>query len=112
MRIAVFRDPEAPKMMKMFDRSLQQIHNTIQDLSDVVKVQRVHAHKLEMVDLKPLTEDVQLSLQDLLKETEARLVTDFSAVPALPFTKASLKSIFFNLISNALRYRAPTGCPR
>lgn len=41
-------------MMKMFDRSLQQIHNTIQDLSDVVKVQRVHAHKLEMVDLKPL----------------------------------------------------------
>ena len=111
MRIAVFRDPEAPKMMEMFDRSLQQIHNTIQDLSDVVKVQRVRAHKLEMVDLKPLTEDVQLGLQDLLLETEARIVTDFSLVPALPFTKASLKSIFFNLISNALKYRSANRVP-
>lgn len=97
--------------MAMLDRSLQQMHGTIQDLSDVVKVQRVRAHRLEMIDLKSLTEDVQPSLQDLLKETEARLVADFSAVPALPFTRTSLKSIFFNLISNALKYRAPNRAP-
>jgi len=111
MRVAEFRDPEAPRMMEMFDRSLQQIHSTIQDLSDVVKVQRARAHKLELIHLKSLAEDVQLSLQDLLMETEARMELDFSEVPELPFTRASLKSIFFNLISNALKYRAPNRVP-
>lgn len=110
-RVAEFRDPEAPRMVEMFDRSLQQIHNTIQDLSEVVKVQRAKAYKLEMIDLAPLTENVQLSLQDLQKETDARLLTDFSPGPALPFTKSSLKSILFNLISNALKYRAPNQVP-
>ncbi len=108
---AVFRDPEAPKMMQMFDKALQQIHNTIEDLSDVAKVQRVRAHKMEPIDLTSLAEDVQLSLQDMIKETEARIELDFSAVPTLLFTKANLTSIFFNLISNALKYRAHNRTP-
>ncbi|MHA6246422.1 PAS domain-containing sensor histidine kinase [Pontibacter sp. CAU 1760] len=111
IRVATFNDPDAPKMQAMFEKALRQIHTTIQDLSDVVKVQRIQADHMELVDLRTLTEDVQLGLQDLLQETNARLNLDFAEAPALPFTKSSLKSIIFNLISNALKYRAPDRAP-
>ncbi|MCJ8165495.1 PAS domain-containing protein [Pontibacter sp. E15-1] len=111
MRTAVFSDPEAPKMMEMFDKALQQIHNTIQDLTDVVRVQRTRSHKLESVDLKSLAEEVLLSLQDMIQETEARIELDFAAVPSLQFTRANLNSILFNLISNGIKYRIPNRPP-
>ncbi|MFD2246400.1 PAS domain-containing sensor histidine kinase [Pontibacter ruber] len=103
---ASFNDPDAPRMIDMFNKSLQQIHSTIHDLAEVVKVQRIDEREREQVQLEQLVEDVQVSIQDLLRDTRATIITDFSAAPGIAFIKANLKSIFYNLITNAIKYRA------
>lgn len=102
---ATFRDPDAPAMIHMFNKSLRQLHETIYDLSEVVRVQKQRERQLEQINLFELTEDVKLSIRDTLNETGANIIVDFSLAPTIPFTRSSLKSIFYNLINNAIKYR-------
>ncbi|QCR23738.1 PAS domain-containing protein [Pontibacter sp. SGAir0037] len=103
---ADFKDPDAPKMVAMFNKSLEQIHGTIHDLGEVVKVQKAKSKEQELVNLEELTENVKLSIQDMLKHSNATIITNFEAAPELAFSRSSLRSIFYNLISNAIKYRS------
>ncbi|GAB3193920.1 PAS domain S-box-containing protein [Pontibacter aydingkolensis] len=105
-RVAEFKDPDAPKMINMFNRSLHQIQNTIDELSEVVKVQKAGRKELEYLDLQAITQDVLENLQHHIEGTQASITTNFSAAPYLYFTRPGLKSILYNLISNAIKYKS------
>ncbi|WP_439881150.1 PAS domain-containing sensor histidine kinase [Pontibacter sp. MBLB2868] len=109
---AEFSDPEAPKMIGLFNKSLQQIHNTIHELSEVVKVQKTKRRDLEEVPIRAVVQDVALSLQNMITETYAQITTDFAEAPYVYFTKGSLKSVLYNLISNSIKYRAQDRTPQ
>ncbi len=106
IRDAQFKDPEAPQLIEMFNKSLRQLHNTIYDLSEVVRVQKSRDRELKDLSLQGTTDDVLTSLQDMLHESGTVVHTDFSEAPLVAFTRAGLKSILYNLISNAIKYRA------
>jgi len=108
---AEFRDPEAPAMIHMFHKSLNQLHETIHDLSEVVRVQKQKDREMKPVNLYDLLNDVSVSLQEVIRETGARIHADFSEAPAIIFARSSLKSIFYNLINNAIKYRSPDRVP-
>jgi signal transduction histidine kinase len=108
---AQFHAPDAEKLVVLFDKSLQQINTTIQDLADIVKVQKSHDRSQEMVPLAALTDEVSLSIQEMVKEAGAQVNTDFSAVPEVYFSRVHLKSIVYNLLSNAIKYRSPERPP-
>ncbi|MFD2513041.1 PAS domain-containing protein [Pontibacter locisalis] len=109
--MAEFKDPDAHTMIGMFNRSLQQIHNTIHDLSEVVKVQKTKKRDLEDLYFMEAVQDVTLSLQSMINDTNTQLITEFSEAPFVPFTKGSLKSILYNLISNSIKYRSHERSP-
>ncbi|RIJ37372.1 PAS domain-containing protein [Pontibacter oryzae] len=111
MNDATFNDPDAPKLIEMFNKSLKQLHNTIYDLSEVVRIQRTKDHKLDDIDLNETIKDVLTSVQDQIDSMGAKVSVDFSAVDKVPFTRSSLKSILYNLVSNALKYRSPDRMP-
>ncbi|KAA9340647.1 PAS domain-containing protein [Adhaeribacter soli] len=103
---ATFAAPDAEELMGMFHRSLTQINSTIQDLADIVKVQKNAEQNLEFVDLAKVTEEVKLSIQDMIKESDAQITTDFKPAPEVYFSHVNLKSVIYNLMSNALKYRS------
>ncbi|MFA1773486.1 PAS domain-containing protein [Rufibacter glacialis] len=108
---ATFHDPDAPLLINMFNKSLKQINATISDLAEIVKVQKeIDAHQ-EEIDLLELVDEVRLSIQDLIQNSGAQVTHDFSQVPQLFFSRVNLKSIFYNLISNAVKYRSPERPP-
>ncbi|UOQ51867.1 PAS domain-containing protein [Hymenobacter cellulosivorans] len=112
-RTAYFRDPDAMKLIVMFERALQQIHQTIHDLSDVVQLQRRHALvPAENVDLAALTQEVLGSMQEQSAALGAEFRLDFTAVPTVRFVRPNLQSILYNLLSNALKYSEPGRPPR
>ena len=110
-RSAHFSDPDAPRIIEMFNRSLRQLNDTIHDLSEVVKVQKTKERELEEIDLQQAANDVMLGLQDLLQDAGATVDTDFTQAPSVFLTRASLKSILYNLLSNAIKYRAHDRSP-
>ncbi len=112
-RTAAFADPEAPKLLAMFDRALAQIYTTIDDLGAIVRVQRpISVQEMEPVDLLALTDEVLASLQDMSARLRAEIVVNFAACSRLQAVRSHLQSVFFNLISNALKYADPARPPR
>ncbi|KAA9338192.1 PAS domain-containing protein [Hymenobacter busanensis] len=111
-RSARFTDPAAHRLVTMFEGALQQIHTTIRDLSAVVQVQRQHEQLVpELVELRPFAEEAIRSVQLRTDDTVAHFELDFAAVPALLFVRPNLQSIFYNLLSNALKYAHPERRP-
>ncbi|GAA4306184.1 hypothetical protein GCM10023183_21130 [Nibribacter koreensis] len=108
---ATFQDPDANLLIGMFNKSLTQIQGTIHDLAEIVKVQKnIDSHQ-EKVVLTDLVEEVKLSIQDLLQKNNAKVTTHLEEAPSLLFSRVNLKSILYNLVSNAVKYRSPQRTP-
>jgi PAS domain S-box-containing protein len=111
-RTAYFRDPDAVKLIDYFERALNRIFATIDDLSAIVQVQRQQQEvPIDLVDLTPLVAEVIASLQDQVSQSGAVFELDFTTCPVVPFVRANLQSVLFNLISNSLKYAAPDRPP-
>ncbi|MDQ2770345.1 MAG: PAS domain-containing protein, partial [Bacteroidota bacterium] len=112
-RTAYFRDPEAVKLVDFFERALARIFATIDDLSAIVQVQRLDREvPAEPLDLAALATEVLASLHDQIDQASAQVELDFVTYPVVEFVRPNLQSIFFNLLSNSLRYADPARPPR
>ncbi|MDQ4141483.1 MAG: PAS domain-containing sensor histidine kinase, partial [Bacteroidota bacterium] len=106
-RSAQFTAPDAEILISMFHKSLDQLQTTIRDLADIVQVQKNLDQHQEINSFAEITKDVQLSIQDMIKESGAQIITDFDPAPTIFFSSVNLKSIIYNLLSNAVKYRSP-----
>ncbi|TGE27341.1 PAS domain-containing protein [Hymenobacter metallicola] len=112
-RTAYFRDPDAIKLVSMFERALHQIYDTIYNLSELVQVQKLrHELPKEPVALEPLAREVLESIGEQLANVRAIVTTDFALAPVVEFVRPNLQSVLYNLVSNALKYAAPKRTPR
>ena len=106
--------PESPEVQPVLDLMLESVNRfqrTIDHLTDVSKLQKEHGHPIEAVNLAAVIRDVQLDLEPLIRATGAQLEIDVAAVPTVSFSEKNLRSVVFNLLSNALKYHAPDRAP-
>ena len=112
-RTATFHDPEAPRLLAMFERALAQIYATIDDLGAIVQVQRpASGQEMEPVELPALADEILASLRDQATRLRAEIRVNFTACPTVRAVRSSLQSVFFNLLGNALKYADPARPPR
>ena len=104
--------PEVQPVLGLMQESVNRFKRTIDHLTDVSKLQKEHGHPNEVVDLAAVIRDVQLDLEPLIRATQAQLEIDVQAVPTVSFSEKNLRSVVFNLLSNALKYHAPDRPPR
>jgi signal transduction histidine kinase len=100
-------DEEALLLPMMYE-ALQQLSTTIEDLAEVGQVQRDVHQPAETVVLTELTQEVLQTLQPQVQAARARITTDFAAAPTLTYSRANLRTILLNLLSNSLKYADPT----
>ena len=103
-------EPVQPLLALMQD-SVNRFKRTIEHLTDVSKLQKEHGRTAEAVDLAVVVRDVQLDLEPLVRAAGARFDVDLRAAPTVLFSEKNLRSVVFNLLSNALKYRAPDRPP-
>ncbi len=101
----------APALAHMFD-SVERFKRTIDHLTEVSKLQKEHAPASTALDLAAIVEDVRLDLAPLLRETNAELRVQLAGLPPVGFSEKNLRSVVYNLLSNALKYRHPDRRPR
>jgi signal transduction histidine kinase len=95
-----------PTLTRMLD-SVERFKRTIDHLTEVSKLQKEHTPATASVNLAAVVEDVRQDLLPLLQEAGAKLVVDVPTLPAIQFSEKNLRSIVYNLLSNALKYRSP-----
>ena len=104
--------PPVYNILGMLTRSVERFQHTIEQLSDVAKLQREHGLPLAPVPLAPVVQGVLLDLAPLLRSAGARLDLDLAEGVGVRFLEKNLRSVVYNLLSNALKYRAPARISR
>jgi PAS domain S-box-containing protein len=105
--------PEALQMAQvqqltgMMRESVDRFSKTIANLTDVVKLQKEYNGEAVLVDLAGVVEEVRLDLEPMIQAAQAELEVAIDACPAVRFSEKNLRSVVYNLLSNALKYRAP-----
>ncbi len=94
-------------LLTMMDKSIMRFKKTIEDLTDISKTQRSTDDLAENIELSELLDEVKESVSELIKKEEATLLSDFTEVDTVRFSPKNLRSVLYNLVSNAIKYRSP-----
>ncbi|MGI4734102.1 MAG: PAS domain-containing protein [Janthinobacterium lividum] len=98
-------------LLDRMQRSVERFQLTIAQLTDVAQLQRVPDQPAETVDLAALVKHLRFDLATDLATPGATLAVEVAACPHVSFAPQHLRSIVYNLLSNALKYRHPTRPP-
>ncbi len=104
---------DVQQIMRMMQGAVERFKKTIGNLTEITKLQNDHSSQdVASIDLAHLVQDVVLDLEPLMKETNAQLDIDVANCPVISFSEKNLRSIVYNLVSNAFKYRAPDREPK
>ncbi len=99
------------KLIEMINQSIQRFRNTIQDLTEIAKVQKTFQEETSSVNFNEIIEDVKSSIHELISGSQAQIFVE-AEHPDINISRKNLKSIVYNLISNAIKYSDPERPPR
>ena len=103
--------PLVPRLLGMMDGAVARFRETLAHLTDVSKLQQADGPAAEAVDLPALVRAVRLDLAAEIAATGATLTIAVADCPTVQFAPKNLRSIIYNLLSNALKYHAPDRPP-
>jgi PAS domain S-box-containing protein len=104
--------PEAETQMKEYlVTSVKKLDDVIKDLNHILQIKSNVSEEKETVHFSELLADIQLSIDSLVRKEGVQFITDFKEVDEMITLKSYLYSIFFNLISNSIKYRSPQTAP-
>lgn len=85
--------------------------DVIKDLNTILRVKNEGNQSKEVVSLDQLVASITSSIQHLIQKDDVQVVTDFEAAPAFYTVRTYVHSIFYNFISNSIKYRHPDRSP-
>ncbi|GGG03258.1 PAS domain-containing sensor histidine kinase [Pontibacter amylolyticus] len=97
-------------LLNYMGSALGTLKNVIADLSDVTRLN----HELESpedVQIRDMMEDIKISLQPYIEHTGAVVECTDMEFNTLRYARKNLRSILFNLVSNAIKYADPDRSP-
>ena len=104
-------DEMTRKLIGAFRNSTTQLNDT---LNDLIKILFIKERKnLEMIDLsfENILDEVTHSINYLIEDNKVIIDADFSLVPTVKFSQAYLVSVFYNLLTNSIKYAHPDRRP-
>ncbi|MFN3402724.1 MAG: ATP-binding protein [Cytophagaceae bacterium] len=102
---------ESCLILQMIKDSLGRFRNTINDLTEISKIQKQGINPSEIINLSELIEDVCFTVNEQINSTNALIRKEIDSCPSISFSRKDLKSILYNIISNAIKYRSPERRP-
>jgi PAS domain S-box-containing protein len=86
-------------------QSILKLDAIVKDLNDILGVRRGIKEKMEKVIFSGLLSDVLAGFHLVIEQENIIILTDFSEASEFFTIKSYLYSIFFNLVSNSIKYR-------
>lgn len=103
-------EDEKSKIKAMLANSLDQTLSSLDEMVIQVYQQMPNGLENSKLSFQTILDKTLLVLASEYKDSDAQINTDFSQ-PEINYIPAYLNSIFYNLISNALKYRHPDRAP-
>ncbi|MEP6594468.1 MAG: ATP-binding protein [Ginsengibacter sp.] len=100
-------DDVGKQLMSGLSTSVNKLDEVIRDLNEILKVRQKVDEIKQLVNFSKFTSDIHLSIEKMIENENAVIIYDFSEADEMLTIKSYLHSIFYNLISNSLKYRQP-----
>jgi PAS domain S-box-containing protein len=102
------KEGEKEFIMNALTTSAKRLDEVITDLNAILSIGKQLSEKKEDVHFSELVADIQKSMANILEKEQPDFTLDFSRVDEMFTIKSYMHSIFYNLISNSIKYRRPT----
>ncbi|QCR25141.1 histidine kinase [Pontibacter sp. SGAir0037] len=99
-------EAEDEQILGMVGNSINKLKQTISDLAEITKVQKELQDNVEPLIFEEILQDIKGDLNSIINESGAMIYADFE-VKGLLYAKKNLRSIVYNFVSNAIKYRSP-----
>lgn len=103
-----YKDHEVTK--DLLQESIASMRTIITELSEVIKVEGNFKEEVELVRVESLFQQVKMVLRDKINQSKAIIEVDIQE-PEVNFSRKNLRSIFYNLLSNSIKYKRPNTPP-
>ena len=108
----VLRRGPVAQVLSLLDQSVSRFQQTLGYLTALAELQPTTTPTLTPPELAALVEGVQLDLAPQLRATAGYISVSIENCTFLPFPVQHLRSIVYNLLSNALKYHRPGHPPQ
>ncbi len=98
---------EKESLNKGLHDSVSKLDSVVKDLNRILQIKREVSETRERVIFSNLVEDIKISIKNLIDKHRIEIKYDFSQIDEMFTVKSYLYSIFYNLISNSIKYRQP-----
>ena len=96
---------EKEELMNGLALSARKLDEVILDLNNILQIKKGVDEVKEKVCISILLKDIKDSISSLIKNEEAEIISDFSEVDEIFTLKSYMRSIFYNLITNSIKYK-------
>ena len=101
-------DEELKEIISGFERSTQQLNETVNDLVNVIIIKDKPSIEKEPIVIRDVFENIFNQLNFLIQNLNPIIKLDVDKVTSLHVNKSYFESILLNLTTNALRYHDPS----
>jgi PAS domain S-box-containing protein len=99
------------RTVSLIQGSVDRFRKTIDNLTEVVKLQKENNPESVMVNLPEVIREVMLDLAPVIQSSGAVITTEVADTTEVRFSAKNLRSVVYNLVSNAIKYRFPDRVP-
>jgi signal transduction histidine kinase len=106
-----YQEEEPRLVIGMLGTSTLQLKEVIEGLASVLKIQESTRQEPELLGIRQEAEDIRNSIANQFADTRAEIIYELEEAPEIVFSRRNFRSILYNLIQNALKYRSPLRPP-
>jgi len=96
--------------VEKIEKSAQSLKSMINELTDITKIGADMVDQPSPVNIDQILEEVKFTLKNQIYQSHAKITTNI-LVEELLFSRKNLRSIMYNLLSNALKYAKQESTP-
>lgn len=98
-------------LLKIVDSALAKMHNLIIELTEARKDEHGSKSKEELLNFEHILENVRIMLSDNFTVANAIITSEIN-VSEFTFSRRKLRTIVYNLINNAIKFKSPERQPK
>ncbi|MGK2861432.1 MAG: sensor histidine kinase [Chitinophagaceae bacterium] len=104
LKDAISEEDKASSQELLF-KAVERLNEVIEDLSKILKTKSQINEINEVIYFDQLVSNIKSSIHILLEKEKVQFTTDFRAIDKITSNKSYIYSIFYNLISNSIKYK-------
>ncbi len=99
------KSQEQQSLIEMIKTSIERLKITIEELTEISRIQRGVNDAAEKVSFKNILNDFKQDYREQIKKDNVTFIENLQ-IPSIHYSKKNLRSIIYNLLSNAIKYRS------